>query len=115
MKKRAVVNLCLALCLGVPTATTLLTGCAGSRYKRSTGEYIDDKALALRVNSALDDDPSYKLGDVEVKAFRGTVQLSGFVTTEDQKAKAGEIAKEVEGVKHVENNITVKTRLSQNR
>ena len=108
MKKRALVSLCLALCLGVPTATTLLTGCAASRYKRSTGEYIDDKALALRVNSALDDDPSYKLGDVEVKAFRGTVQLSGFVSTRANIDRAVILAQGVGGVTSVTNDMRVK-------
>ena len=115
MKKRNLMSLGLAFCLGVPTVAILVTGCAGDRYSRSTGEYIDDKALAARVSSAIHDNPDYKLGDVEVKAFRGTVQLSGFVNTAEQKDRAGEIAKNVEGVRGVENNITVKTKLSDNR
>jgi len=105
-------SLCLALCLAVPAVAAVgLTGCAGNRYERSTGEYIDDKSLNGRVNSALSANPEYKFGDVQVTSFRGTVQLSGFVNTSDQKAKAGEIAKQVQGVKGVENNITVKDRI----
>jgi len=45
---------------------------------------------------------------VEVKTFKGTVQLSGFVDTRVQKSRAAELAKGVEGVKEVEDNITVK-------
>jgi osmotically-inducible protein OsmY len=45
---------------------------------------------------------------VEVKTFKGTVQLSGFVNTSDQKNRAGDIAKQVSGVKEIQNNITVK-------
>jgi hyperosmotically inducible protein len=43
-----------------------------------------------------------------VVTFKGMVQLSGFVNNKDQKNRAGELAKSVEGVKEVENNITVK-------
>jgi len=87
---------------------TGLLGCAGNSYKRSTGEYIDDKAINSRVRSALSDNAEYKFKDVNVTTFRGTVQLSGFVVSSDQKRKAGEIADHVQGVKNVENNVTVK-------
>lgn len=105
-------NLCLALCLCVPVGTAVvLMGCAGNRYERSTGEYIDDKALNNRVRSALGENPEFKFGDVNVTSFRGIVQLSGFVNTTDQKKTAGTIAEKVRGVKTVENNITVKDKI----
>ena len=100
-------SLSMALCL--VSATALLgTGCAGDRYRQSTGEHIDDSATSLRVKRALGDDIQYKSSMVEVKTFKGTTQLSGFVNTGDQKARAADIAKRVEGVKNVENSITVK-------
>ena len=43
-----------------------------------------------------------------MQTFKGTVQLSGFVNSRDQKNRAGDLAKKVEGVREVENNITVK-------
>jgi len=86
----------------------LATGCAGNRYDRSTGESIDDRATTARVKSALGDDSIYKYPDVKVTTFKGHVQLSGFVDTKDQKAKATELAKNAAGVKEVENNISVK-------
>lgn len=100
----------LALCLGLLTtaAVTATTGCAGDKYNRSTGEYIDDQSLKARVSDALHDNPEYKFGGVDVHSFRGTVQLSGFVDTDDQKSKAGDIAKGVQGVKNIINNISVK-------
>ena len=107
--KQKITSLCLTITLALPlVAATALTGCAGSRYDRSTGEYIDDKGTNMRVKSALSDNPEYKFDDVNVATFRGTVQLSGFVNTSDQKRKAGQIAQNVAGVKDVENNITVK-------
>jgi len=86
----------------------IATSCAGNRYERSTGESIDDRATTSRVKSALGDDTRYKYTGVNVTTFKGKVQLSGFVDSGDQKSKAADIAKQVAGVKDVENNITVK-------
>jgi hyperosmotically inducible periplasmic protein len=99
--------LCIAFTLAV-SAVAGLTGCAGDRYHDSTGEYIDDKSVSARVKSALGDD-SYKYPDVKITTFKGTVQLSGFVDDRNQKSRAGTIAKGVQGVKEVDNNITVKS------
>ena len=85
-----------------------MTGCAGDRYTQSTGERIDDKANSSRVRDRLSEDTQYKYEDVKVQTFKGVVQLSGFVNSRDQKNRAGDLAKKVEGVKEVENNITVK-------
>lgn len=88
--------------------TIIATGCAGNRYERSTGESIDDRAITSRVKSALGSDSIYKYPDVKVTTFKGSVQLSGFVDSRDQKSKAEELAKTAAGVKDVENQITVK-------
>jgi hyperosmotically inducible protein len=107
-------NWVLAMTLGLIIAAALpgvillgLTGCAGDRYNRSTGEYIDDNSLKVRVSNALGNNPDYKFEHVNVTIFKGTVQLSGFVSLSAQKSKAGEIVKGVEGVRNVENNIVV--------
>lgn len=99
--------LCMAFTLAV-SAVVGWTGCAGNRYHESTGEYVDDSSLTARVKSALGND-SYKYPDVKVTTFKGTVQLSGFVDDRSQRDRAGSIAKEVQGVKDVDNNITVKS------
>ncbi len=98
----------LAVCLAALPLLTVVTGCAGDRYHDSTGESIDDSGTTMRVKHALSDDAEYKYEDVKVTTFKGTVQLSGFVDTSAQKSRARDIAKNVEGVKDVENNITVK-------
>ncbi len=95
--------------IGAVLGITLLSaGCAGSRYERSTGESIDDRATVSRVKSALSNDAIYKYPDVEVTSFKGSVQLSGFVDNQGQKSRAGDSAKDVEGVKELKNSITVK-------
>src|ERR1041384_8407682 len=90
----------LPLLLGVTGCTT------GNRYTQSTGERIDDRADSSRVRKALADDTQYKYGDVSVQTFKGVVQLSGFVNSRDQKNRAGDLAKKVDGIRDVENNIT---------
>ncbi len=102
-------SLGLALCLATAAvAVAGLTGCAGDRYTQSTGEHIDDSATTGRVKKALANDGQYKYPDVNVTTFKGTAQLSGFVNSRDQKSRAADLAKNVEGVKEVVNNITVK-------
>ncbi len=109
-------SLCLAMSLTLTViAIPALTGCNREMTdrdqrpgERTAGEAIDDKTLTSRVKSALADNAEYKFSDVAVSAFKGTVQLSGFVNVEAQKNRAGEIAKSVPGVKEVENKITVK-------
>lgn len=100
----------IGLAMSMSTAVMVcgVTGCAGNRYEQSTGEHIDDRATTVRVKHALGEDPLYKYAMVEVKTFKGVTQLSGFVDTREQKKRAEEIAKRAEGVREVQNNISVK-------
>ena len=99
----------LILTLGALPLLLGVTGCmSGSRYEQSTGERIDDHGTSSRVKAALAADTQYKYDGVSVETFKGTVQLSGFVNTKVQKNRAGDLATKVEGVKEVQNNITVK-------
>jgi hyperosmotically inducible protein len=98
---------CLALVLGTGSAL-LTTGCAGTADRESTGEYIDNSSITARVKSALASDDLVKAREINVESFRGTVQLSGFVSTSAEKAQAERVAKSVAGVENVKNNITVK-------
>jgi hyperosmotically inducible periplasmic protein len=108
--KNSAQQLVIVLCVAASpiVAGMVVTGCAGDRYHESTGESIDDTATTARVKSALSGDPQFKYGDVHVATFKGTVQLSGFVNTSDAKSHAGDLAKNVEGAKSVQNEISVK-------
>jgi hyperosmotically inducible periplasmic protein len=114
MTVRKMVSLCMTACVCVSGAAAFVTGCSTDSSKRTAGQYIDDKELSHRVSSALRNDPEYKFHDVDVNVYRGTVQLSGFVSTSAQKRRADAIAREVQGITGVENNISVKPTLSQN-
>jgi hypothetical protein len=93
------------LCVGLILA---LASCAGTAKKASTGEYVDDSVITSRVKAALIADPLTKAREISVETFKGTVQLSGFVTTAAEKDKAGEIARNTKGVVEVKNNIIIK-------
>jgi hyperosmotically inducible protein len=87
------------------------TGCETSHHRtgdRTEGRLVDDHLITSRVKSELNREPVYKFDDIDVKTFNGVVQLSGFVTTEDQKRKAAEIAQHVDGVIEVQNAISLK-------
>ena len=98
----------LIACLALTGLAFTGAGCAGTRYERSTGAYLDDKSISTRVKTALFRDPDVSGFDVNVNTFRGDVQLSGFVDTAQQKQKATEIAREVSGVEMVTNNLEIK-------
>jgi len=77
-------------------------------HKRTAGQYIDDKVVQQRVKAALGDSEVYKFPDVKVETYQGTVQLTGFVDTQEQKQKAEELARNVRGVASVKNDIVLK-------
>ncbi len=76
--------------------------------KRTMGEYTDDKILHTKVWSALTSDKTADASEINLEVYKGVVQLNGFVDNEKEKAQAEAVARGVEGVKGVENNLTLK-------
>ena len=102
-------NLRVILTAGVLAGALAFTvGCASTPTKASTGEYIDDSVITTKVKAALVHDATTPGTAITVETFKGVVQLSGFVDTSEQKTRAGEISRGIEGVRDVQNNITVK-------
>lgn len=83
-------------------------GCASAPQRESTGEYVDDAGITTKVKTAILREPGLKVMQIDVNTYKGVVQLSGFVDSEDSIRKAGQIAGSVEGVKSVINNLAVK-------
>ena len=104
-------NLTKLLLVGGMSAMLALTGCEMMHHDtgdRTAGRALDDRTITENVKSDLNREPVYKFTDVDVKTFDGVVQLSGFVNTDGQKRRAGEIAQNVPGVAQVQNNISLK-------
>ena len=87
---------------------TLFMGCAGTQQRESTGQYVDDSTITTKVKAAILDETTLKTLQISVKTFKGSVQLSGFVDSEQSLAMAGEVARRVGGVKDVMNDLIVK-------
>ncbi len=92
----------------VALSSTMLTGCKKEPAERTSAEQQNDQKLADQVTTAFSSSSSFKFPDVRVAAFKGTVQLSGFVVSDDQKTAAENLAKTVAGVQSVENKISIK-------
>jgi osmotically-inducible protein OsmY len=86
----------------------LVTGCAGSANRASTGEVIDDTVITARVKAAFIEDPELAANEINVETFKGVVQLSGFVSESSDISKATQVAREVPGVASVRNDIVAR-------
>jgi osmotically-inducible protein OsmY len=80
-------------------------GCASTPTTESTGEYLDDAAITAKVKAGILDQPALKSLDIHVETFRGTVRLSGVAASQSAVDKATEVARRVNGVKSVKNEL----------
>lgn len=85
-----------------------IAGCAATPTRESTGQYVDDTAITAKVKAALLHADDVHSLNVSVETYKGVVQLSGFVNSEAEKARAEKIASGIEGVKRVEDRMSVK-------
>ena len=93
--------------LGALLAATVL-GCASTPKSEGTGEYADDSIITAKVKTAIFEQPNLKSSEINVETFKGTVQLSGFVSSQASADSAVMVAKNVGGVKSVKNDMRVK-------
>jgi osmotically-inducible protein OsmY len=91
-------------------ALTLITvtGCASTAKQEGTGEYVDDSVITSKVKAMLLDEPNLSSDQINVETFKGVVQLSGFVNSRADISKAVEIARSVNGVKSVKNDMRLR-------
>ena len=69
---------------------------------------FDTESSPTKVKSLLAEDDFLKSFQISVETYQGTVQLSGFVNSQQAVDKAGEIVRSVKGVKSIKNNLIVK-------
>jgi len=85
-----------------------LMGCASTAKHESTGQYVDDTAITAKVKTAIFEQPSLKSAEINVETFKGVVQLSGFVRSQENINTAMATARTVSGVTSVKNDMRVK-------
>ncbi|HGY5110225.1 molecular chaperone OsmY [Citrobacter sp. Cb080] len=72
------------------------------------GNFMDDSTITAKVKAALVDHDSIKSTDISVKTDQKVVTLSGFVESQAQAEEAVKVAKGVEGVTSVSDELHVR-------
>ena len=99
-------NRILAVLAALAMAVTL--GCASTAKSEGTGEYVDDTVITAKVKTAILGESTLKSTEINVETFKGIVQLSGFVNSQSDVNTAVVVARNVNGVKSVKNDMRVK-------
>ena len=89
--------------IGLLAAPVTLTACSGE----TAGEYVDDSVISNTVRAKLIDDADLNIFQVDVTTLRGEVQISGFVPSQADKDRATAVARTVDGVRKVHNNLVI--------
>lgn len=95
-----------AVFLAVTLASAV--GCSSTAKQESTGEYTDDVMITGKVKAAILGEATLKSAEINVETFKGVVQLSGFISSQDAANKAIALARGVAGVKSVKNDMRIK-------
>ncbi len=94
--------------IALPMVATIAMSSHRAMQQETTGQYVDSSVITLKVKSKLLADPDVKGLAISVMSYKGQVKLGGFANSWAQKQKAGMLARQVEGVTGVTNNIVVK-------
>jgi hyperosmotically inducible protein len=100
-------NLKKLMTAALVSAAVATSACAATGTERSTGVVIDDSVISAKVKAALIDSPATKARQIDGNVNKGTVILAGAVETQNEKTQAGMLARKVEGVRDVQNSLTV--------
>ncbi len=94
----------------IVAAVALLTvsGCAVMRGQETVGAYVDDSGITTLVKSRMIENKQVDAAAISVETLNGTVMLSGFAKSATEKGTAENIARGVNGVKMVKNQIVVR-------
>ena len=86
-----------------------LVGCQAMTGK-TAGRNVDDASLTASVKSTLVADKAANLTRIDVDTNNGVVSLNGVVESAQQKARAEELARRVDGVRGINNNLQISSR-----
>ena len=89
-------------------ALLTVTGCAVTRDQQSVGAYIDDSVITAAIKGRMVDNPNVDAAAISVETMKGTVMLSGFAKSANERSVAESLAWKTSGVKAVKNEIAVR-------
>jgi hyperosmotically inducible protein len=87
-----------------------LAGCAGvsgTGSTRTVGQAVDDVTIGTKLKAALAADPELSALKINVDTTQGAVRLRGEVKSLALRRKAEDLARKIEGVKSVENQLII--------
>ncbi|MCP4021826.1 MAG: BON domain-containing protein [Desulfobacteraceae bacterium] len=79
----------------------------GTTDERTIGQMMDDSVLSANVKGKLLSDELVDAKNIDVDVVNGVVYLVGVVESDSTRRMAGDIARTIEGVRHVENQLSV--------
>ena len=91
----------------VLAVTCLSIGGCQSTTGKTAGQTMDDATTTAAVQAKLSSDRLSNFSRIDVDTERGVVTLNGVVKSADQKARVGDMAREVKGVRSVNNNLQI--------
>ena len=104
-------NLRIKLSSIVLATLLVLSGCT-AMTGQTAGQYWDDSSITASVKSKLVAEKTANLTRIEVDTTNQVVTLSGTVASAAEKTKAEQLARQVDGVKSVKNNLQVQQQQS---
>ena len=85
-----------------------LTACE-SMTGKTAGQTIDDATMTASVQGKLTSDKASNFSRIDVDTDRSVVTLNGVVRTVEEKSRAEDLARQVDGVTKVNNNLQIQS------
>lgn len=92
----------------VAVLLTSAAGCAATSGQEAAGEFVDDTVITTKVKAGIFSEPTLKSAQINVETFKGVVLLSGVVGNQANIYKAAEVARNVNGVVNVRNDMRLR-------
>ncbi len=106
--KQTQIDLALTVTRGVTGVKSVQNNVGLLSAAPTVGGKVDDTLVTTKVKTALLADEGIKSLDIAVITRQGEVQLSGFVNNQTQIDRAMEVARSIEGVRAVSNEMSIK-------
>ena len=79
-----------------------------TRGQETEEHYVDDATITTQIKGRFIEDPVVAASSIRVETLNGTVMLSGFAKSAAERNTAEAIARRVNGVKSIKNEIAVR-------
>jgi len=97
----------VALVTGLVILTSTVS-CSVARDQQTVGEFVDDATITTQVKARMLSNDDVSGTSISVETLNGEVMLSGFATSATERATAETIARGVNGVTAVRNEIAIR-------